>query len=341
METGGSLSPNLLRVSSRIMASLGQDEFRARYPEFAAVLPRIAAGSAEVPNPEQLFRMIRTGLSDRRDLLDQFLMHGARLDLQEAGRPADFTYLDEHTEAGMAARAVITTRMQLPFDDANSLCHVSNRHKYLYVETPKVACTAIKHTLQTAEMGGELDFRRYGDEHFPELSPLMTPLDDPDLFLRALDGDNWFRFTFVRNPFTRALSCYLDKIVASEPERQRLLPELGLDPSSIPTFKIFLQAVASQKEDRRDAHWAPQAWLTQPDTVRYDFIGRLEQFDIDFRYVCQTVGIRTDIAAVRHSTDAGDKLAAFYGPEEIGLARTIYAEDFLRFGYDSRSLPAG
>jgi hypothetical protein len=334
------LAPNLLRVSSRIMSSLGREGFRSRYPELAAMLPRLAAGDLKATTLDQLFLMIRLSVADRRDSIDRFMMQGIRLDVQAADPLGDLTYLDDQTEAGFAARAAIAQSTHLPFADANSLCHISNRHKYLYIETPKVACTAIKHRLQTAEIDGTLLFRTYGEEHFPELSPLMTPLDSPDLFLRVLGGDDWFRFTFVRNPFTRVLSCYLDKIVASEPERQRLLPELGLDPAVIPSFNLFLRAIAGQSEDKRDAHWAPQAWLTQPDTVRYHFIGRLERFRADFDYVCRKVGIPTDIATVRHSTDAGDKLAAFYGPKEIRLVQSIYAEDFLRFGYD-RNLPTG
>jgi len=335
------LVPNLLRVSSRVMASLGHDGFQSRYPELTAILPQLSAGDPRAPTPDHLFVMLRQDVSDRRDPIDRFIMQGIRLDLQAANLRADLTYLDDQAEAGIATRDAIAKSMQLPFADANSVCHFSNRRKYLYVETPKVACTGIKHRLQTAEVGSALVFRSYGEEHFPELSPLMTPLDSPDLFLEALRSDDWFRFTFVRNPFTRVLSCYLDKIVASKPERQRLLPELGLDPSLVPTFKNFLKAIAGQKEDKRDAHWAPQAWLTQPDTVRYHFIGRLEQFEADFRSVCQKLGIPTDIAAVRHSTDAGDKLKTFYGPKEIGLVQSIYAEDFLRFGYDRRSLPSG
>lgn len=335
------LAPNLQRASSRVMAPLGQDGFQSRYPRLAAIPLHLPAGEPNTPTPEQLFLTLREDVSDRRDPVDGFMMQGVRLDLQVADTLTDLTYLDDRTEAGVAVRAAIAKTMHLPFADANSLCHLSNRHKYLYVETPKVACTAIKHRLQTAEIDGALVFRNYGDEHFPELSPLMTPLDSPDLFLQALQADDWFRFTFVRNPFTRVLSCYLDKIVASEPERRRLLPELGLDPSVTPTFKTFLRAIAEQKEDARDAHWAPQAWLTQPDAVSYHFIGRLEQFETDFRYVCERLAIPTNIAAVRHSTDAGDKLAAYYGPKEIRLAQLIYAEDFLRFGYDSRSLPTG
>jgi hypothetical protein len=322
---------NFSRIRQRIETSIGAGGLAARYPRFAAAL------DADQGNVHALFRIIREELPANPDVIDQFLMQALRLDVQQATPLADFTYLDEHSEPGIARRHAIATAMNLPFADANSLCHLSNRHRYLYVETPKVACTAIKHSLQQGELDGDLHFHRYGDEHFPILSPLLAPLDHPDLFSAALAGEDWLRFTFVRDPFSRILSCYLDKIVNSVEERQRLLPDLGLDAQAdIPTFGRFLAAIASQPVADRDAHWASQSWLTQPETVRYRFIGRLERFEDDFRALCRQLEIEAGIGAVRHSTDAAAKLAAYYGPKETRLARAIYAEDFDRFGYDDR-----
>jgi hypothetical protein len=325
---------NVMHVCDRIEASIGPGGLALRYPRFAAAL------DAPANDAQALFRIIRDELPDTPDVIDQFVMLAMRLDVQQTGPTADFAYLDEQSEPGRATRNAIATAMNLPFPDANSLCHLSNQHGYLYVETPKVACTAIKHSLQQADMGGDLSFRRYGDEHFPILSPLLAPLDHPGLFEAALKRDGWLRFTFVRDPFSRILSCYLDKIVNSVEERRRLLPDLGLDPEQIPAFGDFLAAIDRQPVEERDAHWASQSWLTQPKTVRYHFIGRLERFETDFRALSDQLGIKAGIGAVRHSTDAADKLAAYYGAAEARLARTIYAEDFDRFGYSDR-LPAG
>ena len=74
--------PNLLRVSSRIMSSLGQDGFLSRYPELSAMLPELSAGNLKAATPDQLFLKIREHVSDRRDPIDRFMMQGIRLDLQ-------------------------------------------------------------------------------------------------------------------------------------------------------------------------------------------------------------------------------------------------------------------
>jgi hypothetical protein len=171
----------------------------------------------------------------------------------------------------------------------------------------------------------------------------LAPLDDPDLFAAVMDirltgSEGWFRFTFVRNPFVRVLSCYLDKIVNSIPERMRLLPILGLDPKAgAPDFRSFLEAIAATPLPDHDVHWAPQVWLLQPDHVPYDFIGRMERFDVDLAHVCDRLGIDRTPSPPAHSTGAAEQIASHYGPEETALVRSIYGEDFKRFGYDERA----
>src|ERR1700722_16343751 len=106
--------------------------------------------------------------------------------------------------------------------------HYSSRYRYLYVDTPKVACSTIKYTLQCAELGQQATTRtnpipaRYGysssllDIHDRRKSPLRWPGDAYELqeFVRT----SRFAFCFVRNPFSRTLSAYLDKI-AGDAER--------------------------------------------------------------------------------------------------------------------------
>ena len=80
--------------------------------------------------------------------------------------------------------------------------HISLRHRYIYVETPKVACTTIKLALQRLEWG---DSDYYPDNmeviHLRECSPLLTPRQILS-FPSALKNPYYFKFCFVRNPYT-------------------------------------------------------------------------------------------------------------------------------------------
>lgn len=216
------------------------------------------------------------------------------------------------------------------------LCHWSKTKRFIYVETPKVACTTIKRVLQQAETGGGCVYEKPGDVHNRQRSPLLSPKVDMLAFASAMHDKEYFRFCFVRNPFTRALSCYLDKMVKNQFERKRLAPKLGLSPGNPPSFTYFLHAVAEQKEEEFDIHWAPQTYLLRPNRVRYSFIGRFELFREQFRLVCKKLGITEyadDMPNTWHATNANEKVKDFLGKQEIELIHRTYEYDFRNFGY--------
>jgi hypothetical protein len=218
----------------------------------------------------------------------------------------------------------------------NDICHWSRANSYVYVETPKVACTTIKQVLQVAELGTERAAERPADVHDRRSSPLLTPDIDQDAFLRALQDPDVFRFAFVRNPYARALSCWLDKMVHNTFERARLAPMLGLDPDSVPAFADFLAAVSEQAIGARDIHWETQAYLLRPDRIRYSFIGRFEFFRAQFRAVCARLGIEAhadELPDTWHATNASSKVRDHVGPREADLIQKIYEDDFRNFGY--------
>jgi len=217
-------------------------------------------------------------------------------------------------------------------DQPNYLLHWSTERRYIFVETPKVACSAIKRVLQTDARAGVAPT---GDVHDRDASPLPRAMDDIAAFRALCEDPATFRFCFVRNPYSRILSCYLDKFVANEWERDRLAPKLGLSPDAPPSFRDFLRAVEGQPEHARDIHWASQVFLLRPNRFRYSFVGRFELFDAQFAKVCRHLGLSYAPSSVdkAHATSAGDMLRDYFGAEEVDLLKAIYADDFRFFGY--------
>lgn len=222
------------------------------------------------------------------------------------------------------------------------ICHWARRVGCVYVETPKAACTTIKRVLQAAELGPDREGELPEDVHARSTSPLLSPGQDPEGFLTAMTDRTTFRFAFVRNPYSRALSCWLDKMVTNEVERGRLAPLLGLDPVTAPSFGDFLAAVSDQPEVLRDPHWTTQTHLLNPQGVRYAFIGRFEHFRVEFSRLCTHLGIAGHAGALEgtaHATDAGAKVASHVGEAEATLIRQIYEADFRNFGYGWGTAP--
>lgn len=215
----------------------------------------------------------------------------------------------------------------------NYLYNISRKHRVLYVETPKVACSTIKRGLQLAEGNGDVP----SDVHKRADSPMASPKDDPALFQEAVFG-SYFRFCFVRNPFGRILSCYLDKFVKSPWERERRLPAFGFPPEYSLSFKEFLTIIADQPNKDKDIHWMPQVDLLSIDVVSYDFIGRFDYFSYELKKLEKILGIPFNVTLSSHSTGADNVLQQYYGKKEKALLLDIYKEDFktLLFSKDLR-----
>ncbi|MEO8927805.1 MAG: sulfotransferase family protein [Caulobacteraceae bacterium] len=214
----------------------------------------------------------------------------------------------------------------------------------LYVAVPKTGCTTIK-TVMAASVG--------------VLGPAAPPARTRAAIHRAwrdreanwrdltdaerdalLTGATTFRFTSVRNPFARAVSCYLNKIVdgPGAGNLSRRMRNLGVG-----SMFAFLDVVADERPLQRDVHYRAMADLCHAGVIRYDDIVRFETFEADLRRIMA----RSNLAAVavpkpawRNRTDAASRLHELLGPRECDLIRSIYRVDFETFGYPMDLPPA-
>ena len=144
-----------------------------------------------------------------------------------------------------------------------------------------------------------------------------------------------FRFTFVRNPFTRTLSAYLDKV------ERRAIERRAIRDNKKTAFKKFLLELDAGKL-HSNAHWAPQSDLFLIPADQFDFIGRVESLQTDLSKVKNRL-LDTDSAEpvksfLGNATNATSKLALYYDDETARLVRKLYRQDFDLFGY-SLDLP--
>lgn len=227
----------------------------------------------------------------------------------------------------------------IPIENFNYSVNISLKHGYVYVETPKVACSTIKLTLQRLELG-DRDFHheQSADIHKRQFSPLIGPSQVGDLE-KFLSRTDLLIFCFVRNPYTRFLSCYLDKIAGNATQKAQILRQLGYAPSSLQmdiSFEQFVSAVEAQPISVMDSHWRVQYYQTFQDTLSFGFVGRFETFDADFRHVGSLISPdfqRYYTTEDRHRTSANVNLARYYSGELQRRVYEIYRQDFEAFGY--------
>lgn len=137
--------------------------------------------------------------------------------------------------------------------------------------------------------------------------------------------DSLHKFCIVRDPFSRVLSAYLDKVAR---------PEVGIDPSlSFADFLSYLEGGGLHK----NAHWAPQTDLLLLPLDAFDQIGRVESLNADLRKVEEALGIPSELQiepTLGNATGASDKLRRYY--TEASLSERVvqlYRADFEALGY--------
>ncbi|MBZ7995602.1 sulfotransferase family 2 domain-containing protein [Campylobacter canadensis] len=215
---------------------------------------------------------------------------------------------------------------------ANYLLNISTKNKYIYFETPKVACSSVKKTLQNLEIDYDIDLSL--SPHDKKQSPLKSPFEI-DNFTQCMQ--EYFKFSFVRNPYTRTLSCFLQKFLNENKEtRMKFLNKININEDIKLTFIEFLTYIKDIDAKKYDIHFMPQHLLLGKN-IKLDFIGKFENFENDFKKVLKIISKNKEndiINVTWHSTNADDKSKDFLTKDCIKLINEIYYEDFKRFNYE-------
>lgn len=205
-------------------------------------------------------------------------------------------------------------------------------NRFIYLNNAKVGCTTVKASLWAAV--ANCPPAQIGNVHAIEGSPF-------DNDIRNLDwAEDAFIFTFVRNPYARLVSAYLNKVL---PPHDRVWPEFatrhGLDPKQPISFDAFVEFIAGIALEQHDPHWRPQHINTLHPFVKPNFVGDLARMDAllpDLLARLFPGRITGSVARRQHSTGAdGSYRSHLTDPGTIARIRSIYAGDFELFGYDS------
>lgn len=231
--------------------------------------------------------------------------------------------------------------------------------KFVFAYVPKVACTNWKSIMRyIAGHEDWLDSRLAHDR----INGGLRYLDFEDPADREIIHDTAIpKYAFVRNPYSRTLSAYLNKIsrylpLGAEKEnephfhqvvraidrfRQRNLAKWHLPEVDFEVFLRWLQT--STHPWRYDEHWESQSRLLRTGEVRFDFIGRFEKLQEDAPELLARMGCDITFPTQQDvkfaPTGAADKISRYFTPICTDLVNQLFAEDFENFGY--AMAPAG
>jgi Sulfotransferase family len=247
------------------------------------------------------------------------------------------------SELGPVTRAYVKA---MGWRSVNMHTHISLVNGYAYVEVPKAGCGTMKATLggmEAARMNPGMVQRVQDAPHnrlnaTPFVKPFQLP---PSILEDVLTSPDFRRFTVVRDPASRLLSGYIEKIGQGLKQSQPIVDELrattGRDiaPADI-TLDQFLDVIGAQESRDQDPHWRRQADHLGLGIVPYDAVVHLEELDASWDRIGEltsTPDLQEQFFC-RNSTGARNLMQDYYTPDLLARVIEIYARDYDELGYD-------
>ena len=136
-----------------------------------------------------------------------------------------------------------------------------------------------------------------------------------------------FKFAFVRNPWDRLVSTWLNKVVRADVRRRLFATKLQSDV----TFREFVAHCAAADLDTCDPHVRRQCRLI--DLNHLDYLGRLEHYEDDLIEIARTLGLPVAAIPRKNVTKHRQQYRAYYDEETRDRVASLYRVDIQMFGY--------
>jgi len=146
---------------------------------------------------------------------------------------------------------------------------------------------------------------------------LYSPVGFGSNRLTSLLNDISFKFMFSRNPYSRLLSAFIDKLVPPNPyywngfghnaivrfRKDKDAKANAASPGHDVTFAEFLKYVVSVEREPRmpDPHLASIKRMCKPCSFSYTYIGKMENFKEDTFFIMKKLGMNRSIEILKDS----------------------------------------
>jgi len=221
---------------------------------------------------------------------------------------------------------------------------ISHKHKCIFIHIPKCAGTSIESVLghldEHSGKGGQ-DHRSIRMIEQPFLnSAVLSSKENMLIALHRLRRKykkqanpnnnlivsneqyrDYYKFTFVRNPWSRAFSWYKN-VMRDE------LHQKSHGVSNDISFSDFLKLFVGKLALRPQTYWLKDF----KGNVPFDYIGRFEKLNEDFMHVCASLGL-ADVELPHALQGGGDDYQEHYDKKSIQIISEVYKEEISLFGY--------
>ncbi len=224
---------------------------------------------------------------------------------------------------------------------------VSLSKRYMYFEVLKAASTQMIELMRAVEnappmkvfVGGQQETRRDQFIHARPNVPLrsLAHLDDRTQ-REVLESPDFLRITVVRNPYTRLLSAWRNKIFLCEPQGIEVYLQIkgampGFHKKSLVSLEEFVGYLEKCDLSTCDPHWRRQVDHTFFPAMNFSCVARMEQLGEGLRTFAQHVGLSESLVATGKNESLRVATAS-YSEELAQKVYSLYQSDFEGLGYD-------
>ena len=201
-------------------------------------------------------------------------------------------------------------------DPQYNLLKAFDEHQALFIHIPKTAGISVRESLfQTSGFGKHVKAITY------------------KYYLGNIQFKRYFKFTFVRNPWSRALSAYFFLQGGGINEWDRQWSERVL--SKYPNFEQFVMEWLSEKNSFTWLHFIPQYyWVCDhKNRNQMDFTGRMETLEQDYDIIRAKTGIGGPMVYKNKGAGIVD-YRDYYSDVMQKKVGEVYKTDIEMFGYN-------
>lgn len=215
------------------------------------------------------------------------------------------------TEKSKRAQQIYSLLNRLPFlTKSKRYCvTTSDKQKFVWYRVAKVGTRTIYNALKKANV-------EFSVEHAYNICAPTGHFE------------GYFKFAFVRNPFDRLVSCWLNKVVGRD--KGTLVVDEGIW-NEIQDFSGFISFVETLDLKTCNIHLREQSSLI--DLSAIDFIGRMENFEADLAEVLGIIGVPVAELEKKNASKARKSYQEYYKDADIERVYKLYQKDCQIFGY--------
>jgi hypothetical protein len=188
--------------------------------------------------------------------------------------------------------------------------------KSIFIHIPKAAGTSIARSIYGMNVGHRKasDYIAISDSEFKK----------------------YYRFSFVRNPWDRAISAY-NFVKQGGTSLVQPLPNNIYKSSMVDTFDTFLtEWLQHQDLGEIDVVFEPQYKyiFDYDENLLVDFVGKIENIEIDLKKIESKINRKIEMKNLNKSNRTTNPYHSEYTNESFEIISKIYAKDIALFNYD-------